>query len=228
MRPRDSQQGKVYRANRAANDRLALPPLSLAQIKSNLDELEHSRWMRNRFPALREGTTFAVLPGRTQAAFRCYEPGMSAVNKLNHAPTGAWWCTTGFKCWVQPTPGHATALDTLHVACHYAVLSPNGGTVWPPWGQRPAMHGPEFCRLLLQMVQQFIGPEAADVLREEYKAQRVKARVVSPEARAAARLRAQGRDLANQLNDKSPLIPKTNQRAHELIELNTQLNGTST
>jgi putative metallohydrolase (TIGR04338 family) len=59
-----------------------------------------------------------------------------------------------------------------------------------------AAHGREFCKIYLQLVQHFISKEAADILKKSFREHRVKyqirkPRVITPEQREALRLRGQ-------------------------------------
>lgn len=119
--------------------------------------------------------------------------------------------------WTIDLGPKATTLDEIHAVLHFVVPSDK------------ALHGPEFCRLLIQAVRQFIGPDEAKLLEQNMRNAKCKTKVVSPEARAKARLRAQGRDIARMRDGvPSPLVPKTSKKATELAEMRDQLNKEST
>lgn len=196
MRPRDSQRAKVYDAEKDAAKELELLTYGVnpSALMGDINDIQRSRWARNRNSGLRF-MPFCV--SRTKYPIRCW-----AIDFLEY-PMPQWKLGLGKA---------STPLHVVHAVVHY--LQPRDS----------ALHGPEFARLYLQAVRQFLGEEERDALARAFRERRVKARVVSPEARAKARHRALGMNLARQASgEDSPLIPNQNRRANELAKIHSNL-----
>lgn len=82
-------------------------------------------------------------------------------------------------------------LRMLHALAHYTV----------EYGDETQLHGPEFAKAYLAIVQRFIGREAKDDLQVQFATHKVKTRTWSPEAREKARQRFAERDLKSMLDE---------------------------
>lgn len=198
-RPRDSQRAKVYAAESAAAKDLSLLTYRVNPfaMMDDINDIQRSRWARNRNPDLRF-MPFCV--ARTKYPVRCW-----AVDFLEHPmpQDGEWKLGLGKA---------STPLHVVHAMVHY--LQPRDS----------AFHGPEFARLYLQATRQFLGEKERDALARAFREHRVKARVVSAEARAKARHRALGASIARRASgEDSPLTPNQNRRANELAEIHSNL-----
>lgn len=198
-RPRDSQRTKVYDAEKAAARELELLTYGVnpSALMSDINDIQRSRWARNRNPDLRY-MPFCV--SRTKYPIRCW-----AIDFLEYPmpQDGEWKLGLGKA---------STPLHVVHAVVHY--LQPRDS----------ALHGPEFARLYLQATRRFLGEEERDALARAFREHRVKARVVSAEARAKARHRALGTNIARRASgENSPLIPNQNRRANELAKIHSNL-----
>lgn len=215
-RPRDSQWSKVLRAEKAAIRQLELPSLNRGEIEDIVYELEKSRWMRTKQPKFRSypltNHGLKVLGGRSRHPLWCIDQDSAGFH------SDSWYVqlhpTTQYTAAHDPGSSHYAAhLHVIHAVLHYVI----------PLHQ--AQHGPEFCRLYIQTTRQFLGKDAAKVLEEKLRLERCKTRVVSEEARAKARFRAQGRDLQRQRdNEPNPLTPKKSKKAADLASMRDRLN----
>lgn len=195
-RPRDSQRAKVYAAENAAAKELELLTYQVNpySLMGDINDIQRSRWARNRNPDLRF-MPFCV--ARTKYPVRCW-----AVDFLEYP----------MRQLILGLGKASTPLHVVHAVVHY--LQPRDS----------AFHGPEFARLYLQATRRFLGEEERDALARAFREHRVKARVVSAEARAKARHRALGASIARRASgEDSPLIPNQNRRANELAKIHSNL-----
>lgn len=199
VRPRDSQRAKVYAAENAVAKELGLLTYQVNPfgMMGDVNDIQRSRWARNRNPDLKY-MPFCI--SRTKYPVRCWAPDFL---EYPMPQDGQWMLGLGKA---------STHLHVIHAVIHY--LQPRDS----------ALHGPEFARLYIQAVRQFLGPDESDTLARAFREHRVKARVISPEARAKARHRALGKDIARQATgNPSPLTPNQNRRANELADIHSNL-----
>jgi hypothetical protein len=69
-------------------------------------------------------------------------------------------------------------------------------------------HSPDFCRLELEMVGQWVSPEARDQLRQAFKTFHVRVHTLTPEARAAVRKRWHDRQTVAIRGDLEAMLKK--------------------
>lgn len=90
---------------------------------------------------------------------------------------------------IQLGKTHATELDLMHAIAH--LLHPT----------TTALHGPEFTRQYLDITRRFLGQDVYKSLDEAFRAEGVKSRVWSKEAKDAAKARYAEHDLKQLLNE---------------------------
>lgn len=173
-RPRDSQRSRCYKAERAAVARVPGREIGprftrprLANVQTYVDDVTRSDWWRAHAGYV--GTVLVLETDRTRKAvarsFTWRREGRETWYRaqpniaLPEWPAGSWaWCD-----WVL-----------LHELAHVARFTPNG-----IMRQDEPSHSREWAGTFLALVREFMGENAAQALREQFRALRV--RHVPPE-----------------------------------------------
>lgn len=170
---KDSQISKVYSALFAAKSEF--PEQTRDEVTATVVKIMNSAWFRKRWaanglePLLVKQVTIKSMPTRTYCG-STLEPMKRRANAKE----------TPHDLVVTVGPGQDTLIQVLHIITHY---------LRPGWN-----HDAEFCKEFLAVVGRFMGAEAKRTMTEIFRAKKVKHRVYSDEARAAARHRFIARD----------------------------------
>lgn len=174
-RGRDSQRGKLYKAERRAQRRFPHPGADVSTpdlYRTQLNAIMATQWMRDNFPKA------AADPVSVK-----FNPRMGGA----HA--GKNGITTGTKSWTM------NMLILCHELAHTIVRRQYGTSMYVDEQSGKlvrsvfglsnysmhfiAGHGPEYADVYLRLVREFIGYEQFKILREEFDASRI--RYVAPE-----------------------------------------------
>lgn len=185
-RPRDSQRAKLFKAER---DLLfAHRPSATAKRKQKRPLTLFS------FPPLSEDEAFAFAYATINSRWWTNNGGRNL--RLAVVDWTTKYCTITRSGWKRGYDCLSlidrNELFILHALAH---TLHDEDTAW---------HGPEFARQYLRLVDRFVGEVAGKALRAEFAKQRVKARVLSHEAklrRAVARTTKMVQDLQDQVQD---------------------------
>lgn len=105
--------------------------------------------------------------------------------------------------------GRSTLIDLTHTMAH--VITPYDGTV--------ALHGPEFCKNMLEVAKHLGTQRTRDQIRDVFNEEKVKWRIWSPEAKEAAKKRA--------AEHGTPFAPKVSreEQQEDLVAMMRELAG---
>lgn len=168
-RPRDSQQAKVRRAERAliessrvkttkgrrgtANTLILFPPLSFDGAEEFAYDVVESRWWKQH------GTPKA---GELNLAVVDWKVKYCNVVRNDWKP--------GYDCISLSDRNYLTVLHALAHCLH------DTSTAW---------HGPEFARQYIRLVDRFVGSEGGKALRAAFAKEKVKTRALTDETKLA-------------------------------------------
>ena len=168
-RPRDSQQAKVRRAERAviassqaktskakrgtANTLILFPPLTLNQAEEFAYDVVESRWWKQHGTPKSGTLTIAVVDWKV---------------KYCNVVRNDW--KPGYDCISLVDRNYLTVLHALAHKLH------DTSTAW---------HGPEFARQYIRLVDRFVGSEAGKALRAAFTKEKVKSRALTDETKLA-------------------------------------------
>lgn len=180
---RDSQFSKVIEAIAAAGRRL--PPTTSPTTIGGYDELVaqmvkilNSTWFQRRW-ANSPAPLVKTVTIRTMQTNTYCEPHVTALKQRANAKRRP------YDVEFRVAPGQINLVQLLHIATHF---------IRPDWN-----HDAAFCREYLNIVGRFMGADAKKIVTAEFQARKIKNRVYSDEARAAARHRYLARDLVPDL-----------------------------
>ena len=170
-RARDSQRQKVYDAEHALRDKLKLRKFKdLKDAQEYVNRILSSSWYAKMFPGGRKNVTLRYSRGSSWAT-------ATSFGVINMPKTGWYWAGNNFVVLHEL----AHTLTPAAVEANMCAGSPKCGMHSEPWYhiKTPAAHGPEFTRIYLDLIRRWMGKDAYEAMKTQYRTRRVKVAIRS-------------------------------------------------